>query len=308
MLAPSPTMTAIEPPGSLPAAATPERLIRLASLTLLAAATFATAQQKPSAPGPQWHLSWSDEFNGSNGSPPDPAKWSFDVGGNGYGNNELESYTSRIANAEQRDGNLLITARKEEYQGPDGLRHYTSARIRTQGHFSQAYGRFEARIKLPLGKGLWPAFWMLGDDITTADWPKCGEIDIFENIGEPSVNYSTLHGPGYSGAHGLSTKYQLPAGETVNGAFHLYALEWSPADIKFFLDGNLVAEKTPANLPPGTTWVYDHPFFIILNLAVGGYWPGNPDATTVFPQPMQVDYVRVYTRDSTAASASLKKQ
>jgi len=255
------------------------------------------AQSASSVSGsPQWKLSWSDEFNGANGSAPDPAKWSFDIGGKNP-NNELESYTSRPANVQQKHGDLVITARKENYTGTDGVaRQYTSARIRTKGLFLQAYGRFEASIKLPLGKGIWPAFWMLGDDIDSAGWPKCGEIDIFENIGEPSVSYSTLHGPGYSGAHGISKKFSLPAGEAVNTGFHLYAVEWAPNDIKFFLDNQLVAERTPADLPAGTKWVYDHPFFIILNVAVGGAWPGNPDATTKFPQKMLVNYVRVYTK------------
>jgi len=255
------------------------------------------AQSASSVSGsPQWKLSWSDEFNGANGSAPDPAKWSFDIGGKNP-NNELESYTSRPANVQQKHGDLVITARKENYTGTDGVaRQYTSARIRTKGLFLQAYGRFEASIKLPLGKGIWPAFWMLGDDIDSAGWPKCGEIDIFENIGEPSVSYSTLHGPGYSGAHGISKKFSLPAGEAVNTGFHLYAVEWAPNDIKFFLDNQLVAERTPADLPAGTKWVYDHPFFIILNVAVGGAWPGNPDATTKFPQKMLVNYVRVYAK------------
>lgn len=250
----------------------------------------------PAANSQKWKLSWSDEFDGANGSAPDPAKWAFETGGSGHGNNELESYTSRSVNAQMRDGNLVITARKEDFTGTDGIaRHYTSARIRTKCLFSQTYGRFEASIKLPLGKGIWPAFWLLGDDIGSVGWPKCGEIDIFENIGEPSTIYSTLHGPGYSGAHGISAKFGLPAGERVDTGFHLYAVEWAPKDIKFFFDDKLVAERTPADLPTGAAWVYDHPFFIILNVAVGGNWPGNADETTAFPQQMLVNYVRVYT-------------
>ncbi len=244
----------------------------------------------------KWKLVWSDEFNGANGSALDSAKWAFETGGSGFGNNELESYTSRPVNAQQRSGNLVITARKEDFTGADGIaRHYTSARIRTKGLFSQAYGRFEASIKLPLGKGVWPAFWLLGDDIDSAGWPKGGEIDILENIGEPSTIYSTLHGPGYSGAHGISAKFALPGGEAVNTGFHRYAVEWTPKDIKFFFDDKLVGERTPADLPTGAAWVYDHPFFILLNVAVGGNWPGNPDETTIFPQQMLVNYVRVYT-------------
>lgn len=300
-------MIDIEPPSTLSIAAAPASK-RKTSLTqslrcaFLGCAVFSFAgvgfaqSLTPASPSPQWKLSWSDEFNGANGSAPDPTKWSFDIGGRNP-NSELESYTDRRANVQQRKGDLVITARKENFTGTDGVaRQYTSARIRTKGLFSQTYGRFEASIKLPLGKGIWPAFWMLGNDIDTVGWPKCGEIDIFENIGEPSTIYSTLHGPGYSGAHGISAKFALPDGQAVNTGFHLYAVEWAPDDIKFFLDNKLIAERTPADLPPGTRWVYDHPFFIILNVAVGGAWPGDPDTTTKFPQKMLVNYVRVYTR------------
>ncbi len=254
---------------------------------------------------PQWHLTWSDEFNASNGSPPDPAKWSVVSGGKGYGNNELETYSGRAANVQQRNGNLVITAQKEDLTGADGVpRHYTSARINTQSHFAQRYGRFEARIQLPVGKGIWPAFWMLGDDDKTNHWPNCGEIDILETIGAHDTMYSTVHGPGYSGSKGLSTKFALPAGQQVDSAFHLYAVEWAQNDIKFFFDDHLVAHRTPADLPPDTKWVYDHPFYLLLNLAVGGNWPGNPDDSTVFPQRMLVDYVRVYSRNPEPSTAS----
>ncbi|GGA76456.1 hydrolase [Edaphobacter acidisoli] len=266
---------------------------KLACLALLLV-PFAAAQAQQ--PNTKWQLTWSDEFNGPNGSSPDPAKWSFETGGSGHGNNEQETYTSRPANVEQRDGNLVITARKEDFTGKDNIpRHYTSGRIRTLGHFAQAYGRFEARMKLPVGKGIWPAFWLLGEDIPQVGWPNSGEIDILETIGAPDTMYSTLHGPGYSGAHGISQKFTLPPGEAVDSAIHTYAVEWAPNDIKFYFDDHLVAHRTPADLPPGTKWVYDHPFFIILNFAVGGYWPGLPDATTKFPQQMLVDYVRVYS-------------
>lgn len=268
------------------------------AMTLTGLSPAATAQAvSASKAAPQWQLAWSDEFNSSAGSPPDPAKWTFDVGGKGNGNHELETYTDRPANVQQKDGNLVITAIKEDHTGADGIpRGYTSGRIKTQGLFSQAYGRFEARIQLPLGKGIWPAFWMLGDDIDTAGWPEGGEIDIVENIGEAGISHSTLHGPGYSGSKGITAKYALPTGQTVNTEFHVYAVEWAPNEIKFFLDDRLVTERTPADLPAGTKWIYDHPFFLILNLAVGGDWPGNPDRTTAFPQQMLVDYVRVYTR------------
>jgi beta-glucanase (GH16 family) len=246
----------------------------------------------------QWRLVWSDEFNGVDGSQPDLAKWDFDTGGNGWGNKELESYTSRLENVQQRGGNLVITAIRERYTGLDGMtRPYTSARLTTKGQFAQAYGRFEARMKLPLGKGIWPAFWMLGANNDDVRWPACGEIDMMENIGEPGRIYSTLHGPGYSGAKGISEPYNLPAGEGVNTDFHVYAVEWEPERIRFYLDDRLIVERTPKDLPPETKWVYDHPFFLILNVAVGGEWPGYPDETTMFPQSMLVDYVRVYRKE-----------
>jgi beta-glucanase (GH16 family) len=302
-------MMTIEPPSTTPTPVLPEpsprRLLLRACLPALILTSSSLASQAVKSPLPStWRLTWSDEFNGPNGSAPDPAKWAFVTGGKGFGNHELETYTDRSINAEQRNGNLVITARKEDLTGPDGIpRHYTSARIHTQGLFSQSYGRFEASMQLPPGgKGIWPAFWLLGDNSPSAGWPKCGEIDIIENIGDPTTIYSTLHGPGYSGAHGISAKFPLPADESVSTGFHLYAVEWAPRDIKFFSDGHLIAERTPADLPPGTTWVYDHPFFIILNLAVGGEWPGNPDEATAFPQQMLVNYVRVYTRNPSSSS------
>ena len=278
-------------------------LLLACPVPLRSAPHLSTTSAQPPPTAPPWRLVWSDEFNGPNGASPDPGKWTFDLGGKGYGNHELETYTSRPANAQQKDGNLVITALKEEATGPDGIpRHYTSARIRTEGHFAQAYGRFEARMELPSGKGIWPAFWLLGDNIAATPWPASGEIDIMEEIGDPATVYSTLHGPRYSGGSALSAKFPLPSDQAANTAFHLYAVEWAPGDIKFFFDDHLIAHRTPADLPAGASWVYDHPFFIILNLAVGGDWPGNPDATTTFPQHMAVDYVRVYTRDGPASS------
>jgi beta-glucanase (GH16 family) len=279
----------------LPSPRSTTSILSLACLALLLSTAHAQT----------WHLTWSDEFNAPNGTPPDPAKWNIVMGGKGFGNNELETYTARPANIQQSDSNLVITARKEDLIGPDGVaRNYTSARINTQNHFSQKYGRFEARIKLPTGKGIWPAFWLLGDDHETDHWPDCGEIDILETIGSPATMYSTIHGPGYSGAKGPSTKFDLPANEQVDTAFHLYAVEWSPNTLKFFFDDHLIVERTPADLPPDTHWVYDHPFYILLNFAVGGNWPGSPDATTTFPQQMLVDYVRVYTLDSPTKSGA----
>jgi beta-glucanase (GH16 family) len=281
----------IAPPSMRPHR--PPRILGVC-LALFLTTLSAHAQSK------NWQLTWSDEFNAPNGTPPDPAKWNIVTGGKGFGNNELETYTASPANAQQQNGNLVITARKEDVTGPDGIpRHYTSARLNTQNHFTQKYGRFEARIQLPTGKGIWPAFWLLGADHETNHWPNCGEIDILETIGALDTMYSTLHGPGYSGGKAISQKFPLPSGESV-ATFHLYAVEWSPNDIKFFFDDHLIAHRTPADLPPNTKWIYDHPFYILLNFAVGGNWPGNPDDTTIFPQQMLVDYVRVYSRNPEA--------
>jgi beta-glucanase (GH16 family) len=176
----------------------------------------------------------------------------------------------------------------------------------TKNKFAQKYGRFEARIKIPYGQGIWPAFWMLGDNIDTAGWPTSGEIDIMENIGrEPGTVHGTIHGPGYSGGKSIGASYSLPNNAPFADDYHTYALEWEPNVLRFYVDGILYKTRTPADLPPGTAWVYDRPFFLLLNLAVGGNWPGNPDNSTVFPQTMKVDYVRVYTRPQVTTAPQL---
>jgi len=264
-------------------------------IVLLSAAVCCGGSSQPTTPAAGYVVTWSDEFNGTNGSLPDSSKWVMETGGNGWGNNELETYTNRTQNAHVQGGNLVITASKEKYTGTDGIaREYTSARIKTAGLFEQKYGRFEARIKIPQGQGMWPAFWMLGNNIDKATWPVCGEIDVMENIGkEPAIAHGSMHGPGYSGDKGLTAAYNLPSGKFADD-FHIFAVEWEAAAVRFYVDGNLYETRTPADLPAGQAWVFDHPFFILLNVAVGGGWPGNPDATTVFPQTMLVDYVRVY--------------
>jgi beta-glucanase (GH16 family) len=241
-------------------------------------------------------LRWADEFEGPAGSVPDQTKWNYDIGGNGWGNNELETYTSRSDNAFlDGEGHLIIKVIKENFRGPDGIRrNYTSARLLTKGRFTQRYGRFEARIRVPFGQGIWPAFWMLGANIDEVNWPNCGEIDIMENIGrEPGTNHGSLHGPGYSGGSSLTGLYNLAAGQKFSDDFHTFAVEWEPAAVRFYVDDNLYLTKLPADAS-GRSWVFDHPFFIILNVAVGGNFPGNPDSSTTFPQIMTVDYVRVY--------------
>ncbi|MBS1852027.1 MAG: glycoside hydrolase family 16 protein [Acidobacteria bacterium] len=268
----------------------------LPSLLLIGWVSMLAAAQVPNKEA--WVLTWSDEFDGARGSAPDASKWTLEIGtgGEGWGNHELEYYTARAENVHVENGNLVITARRENFTAPDGkIYAYTSARLKTQGKFSQKYGRFEARIKIPYGQGTWPAFWMLGDDIQKVDWPQCGEIDIMENIGsELQKVYSTLHGPGYSGPEAISAPYMLQGPGKFADQFHIFAVEWGQGKISFYVDGALVATQTPKNLPAGKRWVYDHPFFVLLNFAVGGDWPGSPAADTVFPQSLLVDYVRAY--------------
>jgi len=243
---------------------------------------------------PGWTLIWSDEFNAANGTGADTTKWNLVNKGDGFGNNELEFYTNRPANA-YHDGNgfLVIKVIKESYMG----REYTSARLESNGKFEHLYGRYEARLQLPRGQGIWPAFWMLGNDIGSASWPNCGEIDIMENIGkEPSIVHGSLHGPGYSGGNPLGQAYTLPNGGKFADGFHVFAVEWEQNVVRFYVDDILYGTKTPSDTPSGARWVYDHPFYLLLNVAVGGNWPGAPDATTVFPQTMLADYVRVYSR------------
>jgi beta-glucanase (GH16 family) len=235
-------------------------------------------------------LLWQDEFDGPAGELPDAERWAFDIGTN-WGNAQLEFDTNRPSNVSlDGEGHLAITAREEEYEGQP----YTSGRIKTQGLFQQTYGRFEARIKLPVGQGIWPAFWLLGANFEEVGWPECGEIDIMEYRGqEPRVLHGSLHGPGYSGSNAITDQHVLAQGGFHLG-FHIFAVEWSEAGIAWEVDGFRYNSVNPADLPPGTDWVFHHPFFILLNLAVGGYWVGDPDESTVFPQTMLVDWVRVY--------------
>jgi beta-glucanase (GH16 family) len=233
-----------------------------------------------------WKLVWQDEFDGLELN---PKNWTFDIGGEGWGNNELEYYTDQPENLYIENGMLVIEARAEKFNQND----YTSARIKTQGLQAWTYGRFEARMKIPAGQGLWPAFWLLGTDIPQNGWPGCGEIDVMENIGkEPLRVHGSAHGQGYSGGNSLSG--YLDADSALSNDFHIYAVEWDPDRIRWFLDDkeyfSVLAKDVPGK------WAFDHPYFIILNLAIGGNWPGLPDETTVFPQQLLVDYVRVYQR------------
>jgi beta-glucanase (GH16 family) len=243
----------------------------------------------------QWNIVWNDEFNGP---AINTSNWVFETGGGGWGNNELENYTSRTNNARIVNGQLVIEADQESYGG----NNYTSARMKTQGKWSWTYGRIEGRIKIPRGQGIWPAFWMLGTDIVPAGWPTCGEIDIMENIGKTSdqgTEHGTIHGPQTPGVDynyyaGVSGTYTLPGGAALADDFHIFTVEWTTNQIQWFLDSHQFFAATPASLPEGATWVFTQPQFLVLNVAVGGNWPGNPDGTTSFPQQMVVDYVRVY--------------
>jgi beta-glucanase (GH16 family) len=242
-------------------------------------------------------LIWSDEFQGPLGASPNPRNWNFDTGGGGWGNEELESYTSRPANAElDGKGDMVIAARAETYKGADGItRHYTSARLQTLNKFQLQYGLVEARIQTPAGQGLLPAFWMLGKEAYEGSeaWPACGEIDAMEVLGsEPNVVNGTLHGPWSFAPGGLGGTMESPA--ALSSGFHVYGVEWSRERISFLLDGVRYATVKRSELPAGAAWPFDHPFFMLLNLAVGGSWPGSPNASTHFPAPMTVDWVRVW--------------
>jgi beta-glucanase (GH16 family) len=242
------------------------------------------------------HLIWSDEFNGPAGASPDPANWSFDTGGGGWSSDELQSYTSRPQNASlDGEGHLVITARAENYTGPEGITSkYTSARLQTLNTFQFQYGLAEARIQVPSGQGLLPAFWMLGNNCyeSAEAWPGCGEIDVMEVLGsEPNILNGTLHAPWPWAPNGEGGTVESPT--PLSGGFHTYGVEWSPDRITFLLDGTAYETITP-DLPAGAAWPFQHPYFLLLNLAVGGDWPGAPNASTQFPARMTVDWVRVW--------------
>ncbi|MCU0387988.1 MAG: glycoside hydrolase family 16 protein [Chitinophagaceae bacterium] len=243
-------------------------------------------------PERQWELVWSDEFTGAAGTRPDDTKWNYDIGrgpnNDGWGNQEFQVYTNSTDNVRlDGSGNLLIIA-----NGSNGA--YTSGRIKTQGKFAYGYGRYEARIKTPYGPGIWPAFWMLGDNINTVPWPQCGEIDIMEVRGqEPHILHGSVHGPGYSGGNALTKSYVLN-NDRLDSKFRIYAVEWGPDYIDYFVDDYLYQRITPDDVKGKGEWVFNQDFFILLNVAVGGTFVGFPTSGTPFPQTMTVDYVKVY--------------
>ncbi|WP_441249301.1 glycoside hydrolase family 16 protein [Kitasatospora sp. McL0602] len=264
----------------------------------LALALLAHTPPAQAAPAPYWTLVWSDEFTGAAGTAPDRWRWNHDTDGLGHGNNELEYYTTGTANAGlDGAGHLLLTARADDAAGLPcwyGPCRYTSARLNTAGHFSAGTGRIEARIKIPCGEGLWPAFWALGTRTDLLGWPNAGEIDVMENTGaEPGTVHSALHGPG---GFDRVTAYSLPGGGRFCDDYHVYAAERHVDRVNFLVDGQV--HHTVLQSEAGSRWVFDQPFYLVLDLAVGGDFPGPPDATTVFPAVMAVDYVRAYRSNS----------
>ena len=257
-----------------------------------------TRRRTPDAPA-AWQPTWSDEFDQADGSAPSPARWVYDVGGGGWGNNELQSYTDRRDNSFIRGGALVIKAVRENVQGADGIaREYTSARLKTLGTFAQAYGRFEARIRIPRGQGIWPAFWMLGDNIGTA---RVARVRRDRHHGEhrPRADHRPRHAarPRLLGRAGpRRASFTHPAGGRSPTTSTSSPSSGSRASIRWYVDGTLYATRNASDLPGGTRWVFDHGFFILLNVAVGGNWPGNPDDDDILPQEMVVDWVRVFRR------------
>jgi beta-glucanase (GH16 family) len=281
------------------------------SIAVGALTTSCDSSDEIVSPPERWVLTMSDEFN--SGTSPSAELWTIETGygsnNDGWGNNEWQLYTDSPENVRVEDGNLVISAQCPI--APCGIRDgsITSARIKTQSYacddddkkcgFEQKYGRFEARIKLPEGQGLWPAFWMLGADIDEVGWPETGEIDIMEHLGQtPERVFGSLHGPGYSGSKAISRAFALPEGESFANDFHIFAVEWDPGRITFSVDEEVYNIVTSAQVSGHGDWVFDHEFFVILNLAVGGnpVRPPPDPSGTVFPAEMLVDYVRIFER------------
>ncbi len=296
--------------GSTPTTTTAAAKSSASSMTTAAAATPAPTGTTPSGTTPTTasrRLLFDDEFNGAAGGLPSGSAWDPQEGA-GWGAGQLQSYTARTQNVKlDGAGSLALTARKESYRGEDGQAvGYTSARLQTKDRFSFTYGRVEARIKVPSGAGLWPAFWMLGDDIYTKGWPEAGEIDVMETIGSlPKELNGTVHAPqgawsGSADADGTEwTRGEIYNHATsLSDAFHVYAAEWKPDAIDFSIDGKVYFSINKAQMPGGGRWTFDHPNHLLLNLAVGGEWPGAPTSATPFPSTMLVDWVRVYAPQS----------
>lgn len=235
---------------------------------------------------PGYTLAWADEFNGTN---VDPASWTFEQGAGGWGNNELQNYTGRVENAFVSAGNLIIEARAESYGG----NNYTSARMISKNKKIFKFGRIDIRAKLPKGKGIWPALWMLGNNIDAVSWPACGEIDIMEFLGhETNKVYGTMHWATSGNGHNSKGSNKVLAAGGYDQAFHVYSLIWQQDTMKILVDDQQYLQVLKSDV--NGTYPFNADFFFIFNIAVGGNWPGSPDATTVFPQRMAVDYIRVF--------------
>lgn len=304
--------------GSTPRASSPEYeapFLVASNLTLraiaMAAGSSSTATTQAFSPNiASGTLVWSDEFSNSTATPaqPNPSVWTYDTGNGGFGNQELETYCAWGSSAAP-----CTTAKPSEYVGTDGYLHivalnpstnvYTSARLKTQGLFSFQYGRIEFRAQVPEAQGFWPAAWSMGNDIATLNWPACGEMDILERVnaaGNPDWNAGSIHGLGFTGTN-IGTTFNFPSGQTAGSAFHTYGMIWAPGSVKYYIDDPLhpYASFTPSSISgfSGASWPFDtgQSNFIIINLAIGGAWPGAPNNTTPFPSEMLVDYVRIYT-------------
>jgi beta-glucanase (GH16 family) len=278
---------------------------RVAVGVLLASAATGCSRVSPSEAvtvnDAHYRLAWHDEFNGSKGRPPDPHHWKRVTGGGGWGNRELEDYTASPGNVSLNGrGDLAITARRERVRKGRGARwRYTSARLQTQGLVQLRYGRIEARIKVPLEPGLWPAFWMLGTDHARVGWPRSGELDVMElKSQKPFRVVGTVHGPSARKPSGWQINRFGYSSTSFGDFFHVYGLDWSPDKLVWTVDGRIYGGLTRQGLPRGDRWVFNRPFYMLLNLAVGGFWVGPPTSATRFPATMLVDWVRVWKRTS----------
>jgi beta-glucanase (GH16 family) len=304
--------------GSTPTASSPQYLApflvatneTVRAIAIVAGDTnSAVASQAFTANIASGTLVWSDEFSNSTGAmaQPNSAVWTYDTGAGGWGNQELETYCAWSSTASP-----CSTASPNAYVGTDGYLHitaqqpslgtYTSARLKSQGLFSFQYGRLEVRAQVPEAQGLWPAVWLMGNNIATVNWPACGEMDMLERVnraGTPDWNEGSVHGTGFTGDN-LGTLYDFPSGETAAG-WHTYGMIWRPGSVSYYVDDptHPYATYTTASISgfSGSTWPFDagQSNFILLNLAVGGAWPGSPDSSTPFPAEMLIDYVRIYT-------------
>ncbi len=304
--------------GSTPSPSSPQYLAPFLVASNLTLKAIAVAAGNPSAVTsqtfalniPSGTLVWSDEFMNTTGTiaQPNPQFWTYDTGNSGFGNDELETYCAWGSSATP-----CSTANPSAYVGTDGYLHikaqqpsagvYTSARLKTQGRFSFQYGRFEVRALVPEAQGFWPAAWLMGNNINTAAWPACGEQDVLERVnapGTPDWNSGSIHGTSFTDASRLSTRYNFPTGQTA-AQFHIYGMIWSKDSVAYYVDRPtqpyVTYTTSSLNGISGAVWPFDagQSNFIILNLAIGGDWPGPPNPSTPFPSEMLIDYVRIYT-------------